>query len=217
MAGDVGGDHRRAEFVADLAAAAHEGFLFGDVLPLAGQDVEPDVAGVPAEGVAHGAEFVQAVVEDRARRDLGEELGGGRQPVCCGDGVGRVEAECRLEPGRGVGDFDAVVDGVVGGAHHADVAVARRGEVRRVAVEGLREVFGEVVSDAARVAGHVTRAEEELETRAPFVVRRARGVVAEDLGAAADAGGGVRDVRGGFLEEGAYGFCVETAGEFEAR
>lgn len=217
VAGEVGGDRRRAEFVAHLAAAAYEGLLLGDVVPLAGQGVEPDVSGVPAEGVAQGAQFVQAVVEDRSSCDLGQKLGGGRQPVRCGDFVGWVEAQRRLEPCRGVGYFDSVVDRAGRGAHDSDVAVRRRGEVRRVAVEGFREVLGQVVSDAARVAGDVPGAEEQLETRAPFVVRRARGVVAEDLGAAADAGGGVRDVGGGVLKEGADGFCVETAGEFEAR
>lgn len=79
-----------------------------------------------------------------------------------------------------MGDFDLVADGV--------------------AVEGLRQVFGEDVSDAARVAGDVAAVEEELEARAPCVAGRARGVEAEYFGTAAHAGGRVRDAGGGLLE-----------------
>lgn len=102
-------------------------------------------------------------MEDGSAGDFGEQLGGGGEPVRRGDAGGGVEAECVGEPAREVGDFDAVVDGAVGGPHDADVAVAGGGEVGGVAVEGLREVLGEYVSDAPRVPGDVLAAEEELE------------------------------------------------------
>src|SRR5699024_2745498 len=87
------GDHGGAEVVADLAAAADEGLLLGQAPPLAGEDVQPQVAGVPAEPIPCGGEAVQAVMKDGARGGLGEELGGGGQPVRGGD-VGRgVEAQ----------------------------------------------------------------------------------------------------------------------------
>lgn len=201
VAGQAGGDDGRAEFVADLAAAADEGLLVGDALPLAGQLVEPQVVGVPAQGGAGGGQGVQAVVEDGSGGDLGEALGGGAEPVGGGDRAGRVEAERVGEPRGDVGDLDAVVDGAVGGAHGADVAGLAGGrEVCGPAVEGLREVFGEDVSDTARVARDVLGAQEDLEARAPFVVGGARGVVAEDFGAGADARGGVRDPGGGLLQ-----------------
>jgi hypothetical protein len=146
-----------------------------------------------------GGEDAEAVVEGGAAGDLGEELGGGGQPVGRGQSRRGVEAERGGEPGRDVGDLHAVVDRAVGGLHDTDVAVAGGREVGGIAVERLREVFGEDVSDAAGVAGDVPGAEEELEARAPFVVRGARGVEAEHLGTAADAGGGVGDVGGRFF------------------
>jgi hypothetical protein len=87
-----------------------------------------------------------------------------------------------------VGDFDAVVDGAV--------------------VEGAGEVRGEDVSDAARVAVDVVAAQEELEAWARGGVGGARGVVAEHVRAAADAGGGVGDAGRRFFEQGAYGVRV---------
>ncbi len=50
VAHEAGGDHGGPERVADLAAAADEGLLLGYALPLAGQDMEPQIVRVPAEG-----------------------------------------------------------------------------------------------------------------------------------------------------------------------
>lgn len=217
VADQAGGLDRRAEFVADLAAAADEGFLLGDALPLTGQDVEPEVVGVPAQGGAGRGERVEAVVEHGAGGDLGEELGGQGEPVRRGDSGGGVEAEGGTEPGGDAGHFDAVVHGTVGGPHDADVPVARGGEVGGPAVEGLWKVFGEHMSDASGVAAHIVGVEEELEAWAPFVVGGALGVVTEHLGARADAGGGVGYAGSGLLQERAYGLGVEAPGELKSR
>jgi len=46
----MGGDDGGAEFVAYFAAASDKGFFLGDALPLAGEQVEPEIMGVPVEG-----------------------------------------------------------------------------------------------------------------------------------------------------------------------
>lgn len=69
----------------------------------------------------------------------------------------------RSEPGAQVGDFDPVMHWPVGRPHDPDARFAGGGEVRRVAVEGLRQAFGEQCRDPRSVTGDVLRVQEDLQ------------------------------------------------------
>lgn len=209
-------DDSGAELVAHFAATADEGFLLGDALPLAGEQVEPEIVRVPVEGRARQRQLAESVVEDRTAGDLGEQLGGRGQPVRRCDAPARVEAQLGGEPGAQVRDFDPVVDRPVGPLHDPNARFTGRGEVRRVAAECLGQALGEHFRDRRAMTGDVLRVQEQLQTRAPLVVGGAGGVESEDFRAAAQASGGVRNSGNGLVQQGPYGFEVEVAGEFQS-
>jgi hypothetical protein len=93
LAGEPRGDHRRPQVVAGLGTPAGKGFLLGDAMPLAGQQVPPHAGRVPGQRAAGLLELTEAVVEHLARGDLGQPLRGGGQPVQQAHPAPWVEAE----------------------------------------------------------------------------------------------------------------------------
>jgi hypothetical protein len=73
--------------LAHLAAAADEGLLLCEVPPVAGQGLEPDVVGIPGQGRAGGGKGAEAVVDDGALGDFGEEWVGVESQVSGGMSV----------------------------------------------------------------------------------------------------------------------------------
>ena len=153
-------EHPRAELVSDLGGASDERLLLVEPPPLGGEQPEPDVARVPHERGAKRLQLAETVVEDRSARDLEQELLRRRQPVAGLDPMARVEAEALLEP-RAERRY----------VHPMPYLVVVPAVANRPAAEGLRK---------ARLQVEV-RVGEDLQPRAPAVVGRALGVVAEDV------------------------------------
>ncbi|MFI2318530.1 hypothetical protein [Streptomyces sp. CB00072] len=122
-----------------------------------------------------------------------------------------------MQPPADVGDEDAVVDRAVRRLHVPD-RVGRVGvpEVRRPAAHLLGQPLGEQPVQPLPVRGGVGRLQEQVQARAPFVVRRPGGVEAEHLGAGADPGGGVTQSGVLRVEHGPHGLLVEDPGQVES-
>jgi hypothetical protein len=151
----------------------------------------------------------EVVVEDGAAGELGEDLGGGREPVGTGRPP-RVEPERPADPVAELRDDDAVVEragrrGEVPGAR----PVGR--EVRRIPEERAREVIGEEAGDPVVVA-----VGEQQQPRSPVVVGGAGRVEAQHLGAGPDERRGVAEPRKLAAQDRPDRFGVETPGQFDS-
>jgi len=106
-------DDARAKLVAHLGGAADEGLFLAHAPPLAGEEPQPHLVGVPGQLLPRGGEVAEPVLKDGSSGDLEEDLLRHSQPVPRHDARSRVEAESRLQPVARCRHDDVVRDGHV--------------------------------------------------------------------------------------------------------
>ena len=208
VTGQPGGDDHRAEVVTGLGAPAGKRFFLADPLPLAGQQIAPDVPGVPGQAGPGRGQLTQAVMEHRAAGQLGQPLGRRGQPVQRGDPGPRVEAELAAQPRVQRGDPD-----VVPGRGRR---LAAEREADRVAAEAGRQLAVQCRRDQVRFGAGRARGQQELQPRAPVVVGGPFAVEAEHLGARAEQRGRVAQPGVELVQQRPDHVRVELPGQLQA-
>ena len=93
---EPGRDHCGPELVADLPGSSDERLFLGEPVPLAREDVPPDVVGIPRQLVAHARQVARAVFEHFARRERAQQLRRRAQPITRTDTFTRIESQHRV-------------------------------------------------------------------------------------------------------------------------
>jgi hypothetical protein len=166
-------DDSRSQLVTDLGGSPYERLFLADPLPLARQQPQPDVAGIPGKRGPDGDQFSEPVVENLAGGCLEEELLRRRKPVDGSDVGEGLQTDSPVEPtGDGVN---------VNVVRHRDFVPP---EAHRPSCVRIRQVAFEARFDSIGVAPR----DEQLELRSPAMIGRSLGVEPEDVGPFTEAG-----------------------------